>query len=75
MELEDIHEPVFERLQRPSYVEPDQLELTLHDVMQRLDVAHEECHWIMALLAGVIQHLRMDHPPFPQAGPTVPQHA
>lgn len=29
----------------------------------------------MALLAGVIQHLRMDHPPFPQAGPTVPQHA
>nr|KAJ0189621.1 hypothetical protein LSAT_V11C800404730 [Lactuca sativa] len=31
-----------------------------------LVVAREECHWIMASTTGVMRHLGMEHPPFPQ---------
>ncbi|CAI9273383.1 unnamed protein product [Lactuca saligna] len=64
-------ELAFERHQRPMYAEAYR-ELTLRDVMQILDAIQEEHHWIMLSIFGVMQHLGMDHPPFPQACPTFP---
>lgn len=43
--------------------------------MWRLDAIHEELCWIKASIAGVRQHLGMDHPPFLQVGRVVPPHA
>lgn len=71
-ESEDILEPTFVRSQRPRYVEHDQLEPTLRDVIQCLITAQEEHRWIMDSISEVIRHLAMDHPPFPRTGPTVP---
>lgn len=71
VETKDIPNPTFMKLQRPKQADADHPELTLHDMMWRLDATHEKCHWIVDSSIGVIQHLRMDHPPFPQVGPTI----
>nr|KAJ0211538.1 hypothetical protein LSAT_V11C400204470 [Lactuca sativa] len=60
------------RHQRPRHVDPDQPDPTLCSVMQRPDDIREEHRWIMASIAGVRQHLRLDHPYFPQVGPDFP---
>lgn len=40
--------------------------------MRCLDAIQEEHLQIMASIVGVRQHIGMDHPLFPQAGPVVP---
>lgn len=74
VEPEDILEPAFMRRQMSRHVELDLTDLTLRDMMQCVVVAHDERYWIMALIAGVMWHLGMDHPPFPLVGLAVPPH-
>nr|KAJ0228267.1 hypothetical protein LSAT_V11C100033500 [Lactuca sativa] len=54
------------------YADPDQPKSILHDMMQYLIVALKERGWIMVLVSAVMQHLGMDYPPFPKAGPSIP---
>lgn len=75
VESEDIIEHAFKESQRPRHAKPDQLDLTLHDVMNCLVVAQEEHRWIMASVVGLTQHLGIDHLPFRQMGPIVPASA
>ncbi|CAI9295066.1 unnamed protein product [Lactuca saligna] len=74
VESEDIPELTFVRCQRPRHAKLDYREPTIHDVMRCLVVTHEERRWIIASITGVMQHLGMDHLPFPRTGPAVPPH-